>query len=169
MTRQLSLIMITLNGNENPFGIFETLNERGQLLEESDLIRNYVFMKLPIKRQDTFDEQKWYPFEHMFAKDVQHRSVSLTNFYRNFLMRNGEYVARTEIYQRFKIELKNRIPDWIITDLEHHAKLYLLIHRPLTAEDTNLSQALERIRNLDIGTASPLILYFLDKHSKAEI
>ncbi len=169
ITRQLSLVMITLDRDDNPFGIFETLNERGQPLEQSDLIRNYVFMKLPIKRQDTFDEQKWYPFERMFAKNVQYRSVSLTNFYRNFLMRNGKYVARNEIYQRFKIELKNRTPDWIITDLDHHAKLYLLIHRPSTVEDTNVSQALERIRALDIGTASPLILYLLDKHSKAEI
>ena len=53
VTARLSLVTITLDG-ENPYEIFESLNATGLPLEESDLIRNYLFMQVPLDRQEEF-------------------------------------------------------------------------------------------------------------------
>ena len=49
-------MVITIDG-ENPYEIFESLNATGLPLAESDLIRNYVFMQVPIKEQDAFNQE----------------------------------------------------------------------------------------------------------------
>ena len=51
LTAQMSLVVITVAG-ENPYEIFESLNSTGLPLEQSDLIRNYVFMEVPLQQQD---------------------------------------------------------------------------------------------------------------------
>ena len=69
VTARLSLVTITLQPDQNPFAIFATLNATGQKLEEADLIRNYVFMGVPLPEQDDFDAQQWIPFEARFLAE----------------------------------------------------------------------------------------------------
>jgi uncharacterized protein with ParB-like and HNH nuclease domain len=108
-TKQLSLVMITLDSGENPFVIFETLNFRGLKLEESDLIRNFVFMQLPLENQDKFDNNLWAPFEAMLAKvEDKFEAISLSGFYRDYLMVNGSYVKKDEIYLKFRNTVKRK-------------------------------------------------------------
>ncbi len=45
--RRIIIIDISLNHNDNPQLIFESLNSTGLELEEGDKIRNYVFMGIP--------------------------------------------------------------------------------------------------------------------------
>ena len=41
-------------------------NFKGKKLSEADLIRNYIFMQLPIDEQETFNTSVWRNFEDMF-------------------------------------------------------------------------------------------------------
>ena len=61
-------VSITLSG-ESPYKIFKSLNSTGVDLEQGDLIRNHVFMALPVADQDTFDDEHWRPLERHFDKD----------------------------------------------------------------------------------------------------
>ena len=55
---QMALVVITIDG-ENPFEIFESLNSTGLPLEESDLIRNFLFMQVPLAKQEAFNSDCW--------------------------------------------------------------------------------------------------------------
>jgi hypothetical protein len=78
ITARMGLVMITVVG-ENPYEIFETLNSTGLPLEQSDLVRNYVFMAVPLHDQQAFYDDQWRPFEcelldrHRFRTQVEAR------------------------------------------------------------------------------------------------
>ncbi|MFB6186163.1 MAG: DUF262 domain-containing protein [Halobacteriaceae archaeon] len=159
---QLPFAMITASEDENPYTIFETLNERGLRLEESDLIRNYVFMKLDIDDQDEFNDEKWQPFEQKFSETDSYDSESLTRFYRMYLMRKGNYVKKNNVYSAFRDRVEQS-PHDLADELDYYSDLYLTIRRPSTADTDWLREALQRIQYLDIGTADPLILHLLNR------
>lgn len=162
ITKQLSIVMITLDAKEeNPFAIFETLNERGLPLEEADLIRNHVFMQLLLNEQDKFDEELWTPFELMFAET----DINLTAFYRDYLMSNGKYVKQKEIYAQFKKHMKDtsKTPQQLVTELKRYGEFYLIIYHPETSQELKITEALGRIDYLDISTSYPLLLFLFDK------
>jgi uncharacterized protein with ParB-like and HNH nuclease domain len=76
VARRLSLVVITID-RENPYEIFESLNATGLPLAESDLIRNHVFMQIPIAEQDDFDRTHWQPLElHFISWDEPLRRCS---------------------------------------------------------------------------------------------
>lgn len=169
VTKQLSLVMITLENKENPFTIFEKLNDTGQNLTESDLIRNYVFMKVPLDEQETFDDTRWKPFEDMFLGTPNHSSLSLTSFYRNALMRNGSYVPSKQVYSSFKEYAEKLGPNEIVDELENVADIYIRIRRPDMEEEHDISEVLQRISLLDVGTAYPLLLFLYERFESSEL
>lgn len=56
---KLEIINITLNQDDNPQLIFESLNSTGVALSEGDKIRNFILMGLPPKQQNDFYEKYW--------------------------------------------------------------------------------------------------------------
>lgn len=166
--KRLSLVMITLDEDENPFTIFETLNERGLPLEESDLIRNYIFMQLPQEEQDKFNEEKWRSFEEMFEETERYEEINMTDFYRDYLMRDGDYVRKNEIYIQFK-ERTEQNPWDLIEELKDYAEYYTKIHRPEKVQEPEIKKNLKRINRLNVGTSYPLILHLFKKYDTREL
>lgn len=166
--QQMPLAMITTSEDENPYAIFETLNERGLQLEESDLIRNWVFMQLSLEEQDNFNDDYWRPFEEKFKETDEFDAISLTSFYRDYLMRTGEYVKKNSVYHQFKERIDSN-PHKLVESLNYYSKLYIWINRPSKALNKQLSEALSRIEYLDIGTAYPLLLNLLDRYETGTI
>lgn len=56
--QKLEIINITLNGDDSPQLIFESLNSTGVALGEDDKIRNFVLMNFPAKQQEDFYIQR---------------------------------------------------------------------------------------------------------------
>lgn len=56
---KLEIINTTLNQDDNPQLIFESLNSTGVALSEGDKIRNFILMGLPPKQQNDFYEKYW--------------------------------------------------------------------------------------------------------------
>lgn len=167
-TAQLSLVMITLQKdlNENPFAIFETLNSTGQKLEEADLIRNHVFMHVSLTDQDQFDETVWQPFEDSLNATDDYEAIKLTDFYRDFLMRDGQYVRPSEVYIAFRDQMDTLLkqgmtPTQLAQMLAQYAKLYRWIHRPQTMPVGAIRSELESLGRLRLTTAFPLISHLL--------
>jgi hypothetical protein len=169
VTTRLSFVTITLV-DENPFEIFETLNAEGVPLLEADLIRNYVFLKVGIQDQDAFEASHWKPFEALFEVEGEEAAISITEFYRDFLMRKGVYVRKSEVYEAFKRELESLQlgPQEMLKLLSRYARLYLFIRRPLTAPPL-LRKELKRVHRLGMTTANPLILHLLDLNSEGSV
>ena len=73
VTQRLAFVSITLDAEQNPWAIFETLNARGVVLKQSDLIRNHMFMQVPLGEQDDFDDKHWRAFEQLFEAGEERR------------------------------------------------------------------------------------------------
>lgn len=161
-TQQLAFVSITLDSEQNPWTIFETLNARGVDLKQSDLIRNQVFMRVPLKQQDAFDEQHWKAFEDQFEADGHYPAIDVADFCRHFLMRQGAYVRPEATYLAFQEDkaVKTLSPDDLTAMLAEYARYYCWLERPKTAP-AELQIELDLLKRLDITTTYPLMLHLL--------
>jgi hypothetical protein len=159
---KLSVVIITLEG-ENAFQIFETLNSTGQPLDEADLIRNHVFMRVPLTEQDQFDDKYWRPLEEQISSTAR-PPIRLRDFYRDFLMQRGAYVRPDHVFQAFKDYLADHAVrlDSLVEVLRRQATRYLWLHRPQHVADQKLRAELDCLYRLGITTAFPLVLLLLD-------
>jgi hypothetical protein len=166
VTSRLSLVTITLEG-ENPYEIFESLNATGLPLEESDLIRNYLFMQVPLAEQESFQERSWSRLEATFAGRKGTVGVP-TDFYRSYLMRSGGYSKQKQTYLDFRNEFQARgiSADAAVEELLRFAKYSDWLHSPAQCPKKELKRRLRYFRLLDTSTAQPLVLALLDRHER---
>ena len=167
LTARLSLVSITVDG-ENPYEIFESLNSDGLPLEEADLIRNYLFMQVPTVDQAQFHEAHWKPYESRFEKVGRYEKVPPTEFYRDYLMRNGRYCRKKTAYVEFKSQNQERGLTTLaqVSELQRFATFELWLQRPELCEKEHLRERLAEIQQLDVATAHPLLMNLLDRHDR---
>ncbi len=170
ITRRLSLVVITIDG-ENPYEIFESLNATGLPLAESDLIRNHVFMQIPVAEQDAFDRSYWQPLEWHFMSWGDDRPAVMTDFYREYLMRDGRYSREKSTFVGFKQQQKDRGLNarQQAEELQHYAPLAVQIRRPETCASPVISRRLSEVSMMDIGTAQAFVMHLLDRHSRSQL
>ena len=170
VTDCLHLVVITIDG-ENPYEIFDSLNSAGLPLKESDLIRNFMFMQVPMEEQQRFHRDRWAPLEGMFAARGRRPEIDLTAFYRDYLMRDGAYVGRTSTFQVFREQNQaaGMAPDGQVDDLVRYAKHYLQIRRPATCDVPELRRVLHAVGKLDVGTAYPLVMHLMERHAQGAL
>jgi hypothetical protein len=162
VTARMGLVVITVVG-ENPYEIFESLNSTGLPLEQSDLVRNYVFMNVPLHSQQAFYEEHWRPFEKLFDADGEDPAVGATGFYRNYLLREGVYRAAKDTYVDFRDQCVRRglSPEAQVAELRRFLKFELWIRRPETCPNVRVRNHLIELSRLDVTTAHPLVLTLL--------
>jgi hypothetical protein len=161
---KLYLVVVTI-GEENPYEIFESLNSTGLRLEESDLVRNFVFMQLPFDEQADFQTEHWQAFEAMFEATGKFPEISATAFYRDFLMQRGDYVRAGSTFVDFKrlYQEEQQSPTTVVARLTHFAELYLALMRGGDGQSTSVRTQLSRFTLLDANTANPLLLALQDR------
>ncbi len=161
---QLALVVITIDG-ENPFEIFESLNSTGLPLEESDLIRNFLFMQVPLAKQETFNNQYWKEFEAIFPGAESGKLA--TAFYRHFLMRNGDYSKAKSTFVDFKAlcSASPMSPELRVKELTKFAEFDRILRDPDLCDEKPIRKALHDITRLDVTTAYPLILNLFARHT----
>jgi len=63
---RLIIVDVTLHSTDDPQLIFESLNSTGMDLSQSDLIRNFILMRLPERVQTQLYETYWSKIENLF-------------------------------------------------------------------------------------------------------
>jgi uncharacterized protein with ParB-like and HNH nuclease domain len=171
VTQQLAFVSITLDADQNPWAIFETLNARGVPLKQGDLIRNHMFMRVPLGEQDEFDEKHWRPFEQRFEAGPDGDAIPPEDFYRDFLMRRGTYVRPENTYLAFQRDpdVQAYSPVALTAFLTEYLDCYAWIHRPHTAPSSDLARELSRLRRLDVTATYPLVLNLLWRYHQGEM
>ena len=169
ITARLSLVTITLEG-ENPYEIFESLNATGLPLEESDLIRNYLFMQVPLQEQATFQERSWSKLEAIFGERKATAGIP-TDFYRAYLMRGGRYSKQKQTYLDFRAEHQSGTcsPETVVEDLRKFAEFDRWLHDPGSCNIKPLRLRLHQIELLDTKTTRPFAYHLLEKHADGNL
>ncbi len=74
----MEIINISLNNEDDPQLIFESLNSTGLDLTEGDKIRNFILMGLPADLQEEYYSKYWNQIEECTGYDV-------SSFIRDYL------------------------------------------------------------------------------------
>lgn len=174
----LQVVFISLNSEEKPYQIFESLNAKGKPLTQADLVRNYIAMKLPESRQPEVFENHWSRIENLLQEKRlvgRSRLGELTAFIRHYLAyRNGVLCNEEHVYARFRdrIELNFNTPDQLeheIKTLQRFAEYYDRLLRPAHEKDDEIQRKLERLNVLELSTGYPFLLALFDAHNNSLI
>lgn len=165
IVKNLVLVSIVLDKDDNPYLIFESLNAKGERLTQADLIRNYFFMRIHTNVQDKMFDDYWKPMQESMAD-------FLTEFIRHFLMRNGKNVRQGDIYYTLKDGIEDRSSEQVIDYLKEVArfsKYYGRLLDPDQEESKKLSVRMKRLNRFEATTAYPFLLNIYHDYSNKKV
>ena len=155
--RRLEIIDISLNKDDDPQLIFESLNSTGLDLSEGDKIRNYVLMGLPKGKQEDYYEKYWNPIE-------KNSNYEVDSFIRDYLsMKKLRIPNIGKVYVAFKEYLEEKqIADIepVLDDLKKYSLRYKILIKSTDPKD-ELEWCIFRLNKLETNVARPFLLEVL--------
>lgn len=157
----LSIVEITAESGDNVYRIFESINNTGVGLSQSDLLRNYVFMLLP-KRGERVYQELWLPMQQSLGPKNLELLVWL-----DLIVRGHYKTKQSEIYREQQKRLQPLAGDEEalqreIAQLAERGKRFLRIIDPGREPSPALRAVLERLADWGGQTHYPLALHLLD-------
>ncbi|WP_326631473.1 DUF262 domain-containing protein [Streptomyces sp. NBC_01761] len=157
----LSIVEITAEPGDNVYRIFESINNTGVGLSQSDLLRNYVFMLLPQRGERVYREL-WLPMQQSLGPKNLELLVWL-----DLVVRGHNKTKQSEIYREQQKRLQPLAGDEKalqreIAQLSERAQRFLRIVEPGREQSVPLRAALERLAAWGGQTQYPLALHLLD-------
>ncbi len=160
----LEIINITLNNDDNPQLIFESLNSTGLDLSEGDKIRNFILMGLPSKEQDEYYEKYWNRIEVCTKYDV-------SAFIRDYLSVKQQAIPQQKkIYTIFKdyVEMGSIQTEPLLMDMLEYAKRYELLLDGKTGNSA-LNACIFRLNRLETTVTRPFFLEVLRLYNENKL
>jgi hypothetical protein len=160
LMQRVEFVHATLEG-ENAFNIFKSLNSTGVPLGQADLIRNFMFMHVPVEDQDQFDDDLWKPTERRFEDAEGNLDAErFSAFFRDNLMRDGDYVAIKDTFDAFQARYTATgfDPFALAGDLKTASDWYAIISGNEPDPSADVEAALVGLRELESSTTYSLLL-----------
>ena len=177
--RQLKIISIGLDYDDNLQKIFEGINSTGVALEEGDKIRNFALMLPSETVRNVVNEQYWSQIEEQLV-DARENINYIADFFRKFLIANmGQDIKEREIYSKFKVFFKERVNDssdvagikafydLVIADLERY--LLLKIDKKMSHQYQAFYRPIFRISYLNIEVVYPFLMCVLKDYEAKKL
>lgn len=150
---------------ENPQVIFESLNSTGVSLSSSDLVRNFLLMKLDSQQQSELYKKYWVKIERMFA------TKTFAEFIRHYLVvKTHISVKKNSVYDSYKNYFisEGLSSEDALADLFKFANYYdqILNHRSNNAE---FNKILDHINVMDSKVVFPYLMLLMELVSSDEL
>lgn len=167
----LQVVMINLGESDDPYLIFESLNFKGEPLNQADLVRNYVLMRFRHSvsaggEQERVYLQHWRPMEDQLGDN-------LPEFLRHYAMKDGDNIKQGGIYAATKSHLKSmessKEVEQEIERMGLFASHYAKILTPALEGEPNVSRRLDHIKELEVTTSYPLLLRLFDARERQKL
>ena len=159
----LDIVYISLDKDENPQLIFESLNSTGLSLTQSDLIRNFILMGLGYDEQTELYRKYWIKIEETLPNAV------ISDFVRDFLtMKEGIVPNKSKVYAAFKSYYfeNNYSSEDILIELLKYSTYYSYIINSNTGLN-DIDKQLRSINNIRSTVTYPYLLdLFNDYYDK---
>ncbi|MEE1810473.1 GmrSD restriction endonuclease domain-containing protein [Streptomyces sp. BE133] len=157
----LSIVEITAEPGDNVYRIFESINNTGVGLSQSDLLRNYVFMLLPNRGERVYQEL-WLPMQQSLGPKNLELLVWL-----DLVVRGHHKTKQSEIYREQQKRLQPLTGDEKalqreVAQLAERGQRFLRIIEPHREQSAPLRAVLERLSAWGGQTHYPLALHLLD-------
>lgn len=158
----LAVVVVTAEPGDNAHRIFESLNNTGLQLNQSDLLKNYLFMRLGERAEDVYDSV-WLPLERKLSGEALELLFWLD------LAQRDERAKQSDTYagQQKRLE-RLTTPDQIESEVRRIAALgdvLAAILDPARETDSAIRDRLERIQAWGSTTAYPVVMTILARRA----
>jgi O6-methylguanine-DNA--protein-cysteine methyltransferase len=153
VVRGLALVAVTAEDGDNVHRIFESLNNTGLRLTQADLLRNYLFMRLPTRGEHVY-QAIWLPLQERLT------SEELELLFWIDLVSQDATAKQTDTYslQQRRFE-KLQTEEEVEAEVARLAKVGALLKLVLDPEqelDPAVRLRLRRLKEWDTSTAIPV-------------
>ena len=159
VVERLAVVDITTGRGDNAHRIFQSLNATGVNLTQADLLRNLIFMLLPGRAAEVYDEV-WRPMERLIGFG------NLEGLARVDLQRRGIDVPVDDVFRRHQDRLEDmpgeEAVEEAVRDLALRARHYKRIIDPIEEQDEELRAGLLRLRRWGAQTSYPVLMAAYD-------
>ncbi|MFI7190654.1 DUF262 domain-containing protein [Nocardia nova] len=159
VTSGLSVVSISTHPGDNVHRIFQSLNNTGLNLTQGDLLRNYLFMRMPTRSEEVY-RTLWLPLQDALGNNNRLESLFWLD-----LLQTAAKVKQTQTFAAQQARLDRfETEDEIVSEVGRIAalgKLYRLMLHPDEETDAAVGERLKRLSEWDSITPAPLILHLL--------
>lgn len=158
----LALVSVTAQPGDNAHRIFESLNNTGLRLTQGDLLRNYLFMRLPTRREIVY-AGLWLPLQNLLT------ASQLEMLFWLDLVQSDSRIKLTDTYagQQARLDRLRQEHD-IEAELVRFSRLGGLLKailEPAREADDAVRKRLQRLNSWGTTTVYPLLLHLLDRRA----
>jgi hypothetical protein len=172
LKRDFQFVEIGLTQDDDPQMIFETMNGRGASLTETDLIRNYIFMRANSNQEniDTIYDEYWNEFDDPYSKFKWHDKTSRGRYFETHLqfyvidyltLKLQKEIRYDQVFYYYKLFIINHSDFLKIEDelqeLNRYSQFYKELLHP--SGNSQFDKLAFRLIDMGISTVYPLILY----------
>jgi hypothetical protein len=162
LSKLLSIVEITAAEGDNVYRIFESINNTGVGLSQSDLLRNYLFMCLPNRGESVY-RNRWLPMQELLGPANLELLVWL-----DLVVAGNSRAKQSEIYRDQQKRLEPLSTDEAALEAEidvlsRRAERLMRILEPAREPDSDLREVLERLTRWGGQTHYPVALALLDR------
>ncbi|SDD17280.1 GmrSD restriction endonuclease domain-containing protein [Actinokineospora iranica] len=156
---RLSFVEISAQTGDNVHRIFESLNNTGLKLTQADLLRNYLFMRLPANA-DRIYQQHWLPMQSGLNDQ---NLVDL--IWLDLILKGKRGATLHSLYreqQKFldRLELESDVEEWIV-ELSRKAQVFKRVLRPEQEPVPIIREALDRLNRWRATVVYPITMMVL--------
>ncbi|HEX5121175.1 MAG TPA: DUF262 domain-containing protein [Pseudonocardiaceae bacterium] len=159
----LALVSVTAQRGDNPHRIFESLNNTGLRLSQADLLRNYLFMRLPTLGQAVY-ESLWLPLQQILDRD------QLELLFWLDLVQRDPRIKQTDTYagQQRRLDRLRTEPEIqdAVARFGRLGELLRTILDPSRESDSTVRYRLGRLEVWGTTTVYPVLLHLLDRRDR---
>lgn len=164
--KKIKIIIVKVSDDVNAFTIFETLNDRGLALSQTDLIKNYLFNKADNRIDEA--QEKWA--RSTGAVEAAENEEEILQYIRYYWSSKNGLVRERELFKDVKNKIKNKNHTiTFVSNLERNTEIYLSLLNPnhLLWKDypQDCSTYIGELKELGLTQNRPLLLAILERLS----
>ncbi len=169
ISKNLKIIVVIVSDDVNAFTIFETLNDRGLVLSQTDLIKNYLFNKSDDKLAEA--QERWARFTG--AIESAEKEEEILHYIRYYWSSKNGLVREKGLFKDIKSKVRNKNHTiTFLTNIERNTDIYLALlnpnHNLWKDYPTDCSIFISELRELGLIQNRPLLLAILERFSSKE-
>lgn len=167
--KKLKIIVVTVSDDINAFTVFETLNDRGLVLSQTDLMKNYLFNKSGDRIKEA--QEKWARFTG--ALEAAENEEEILQYLRYYWSSKNGLVREKELFKDIKNKIRNKNQTiTFITNLDRNTEIYLALLNPNHSlwkdYPKDCAIFIGELKELRLTQNRPLLLAILEKFSDEE-
>ena len=167
---RIKIIIVKVPDESNAFTVFETLNDRGLALSQSDLIKNHLFNKAGTR----IKEVQNYWIEMSGAIEAAQDEEEIIKYIRYFWSSRNGLTREKDLFSEIKNKATNQNSSVsFLSDLQSSTNKYLALlnqnHSFWNEYSKTTKEYIEKLNDLYLYQNMPLLLAIVNLFSKEEV